>query len=622
LWLRKELAKPWRKKKPGPVNGVERRSFRGEAIAEIKARLDIVSVIGEYVHLKRQGRNYVGLCPFHQEKTPSFTVSPERQLFYCFGCGAGGDIYSFLMRLERLSFAEALRRLAEKAGVQLEARAGEARPAGRYEELYRANQAAQAVYHHLLIRDRRGEPGRAYLRQRGLAPADWERFGLGWAPDQDLLGPYLASKGFGEETLVSAGLVVRQPDGRLSDRFRHRVMFPIYDARGRVVGFGGRAIGEEQRPKYLNTAESPVFRKGEVLYGLNWAQHEARRQGRVVVVEGYMDALSAHRCGLTYAVASMGTALTGEQARRLKNVADRVVISFDADAAGGSATWRGLDVLRDAGCRVLVATLPAGYDPDKFIRQHGPEALRRLWEEEAVPLLVYKLGQVKARYRVSDPEQRVAAARELLPDLVRLESPLERQEYVRLVAAELGLDEAALWAELKGLLKQDKKAIARNNKTDALRPAKPRRQRAEEELLVLMLQDEAARARIVDSLGWEFFADPRAAQAARALREWLEEHPASVPDVVSLVEQVGEEAGAWIYELLMRDRAAFAALEDNLRVVQEERLREEARELERRLKGAGPEDGASILSRLAEVQRALREVSAAGGTRPRKGGTR
>jgi DNA primase len=616
------LAGAWRKKKPGPVSGVEeRRSFRAEAIAEIKSRLDIVSVVGEYVHLRKQGRNYVGLCPFHQEKTPSFTVSPERQLFYCFGCGAGGDVYSFLMRLERLSFAEAVRRLAEKAGVPL--RAQSAGPvSSKYEDLYRANQAAQAVYHHLLVRDRRGEAARAYLRRRGLGPAEWERFGLGWAPEQDFLASYLEAKGFGRESLVTAGLLVRQKDGTLADRFRHRVMFPIYDPQGRVVGFGGRALGDEQRPKYLNTAESPIFRKGEVLYGLNWAQTEARRRGRIVVVEGYMDVLSAHRHGLTYAVASMGTALTAEQARRLRNCAEQVVISFDADTAGTAATLRGLEVLQDQGCRVLVASLPPGYDPDKFIQEHGPEALRRLWEEEAQPLLVYKLNRLKAGLRENDPEGRIAAARQLLPDLARAESPLARQEYGRLVAEELGIDEQALWAELKRLLKQDKKGTGRNNKTDALRPVRSGRRRAEEELLALMLQDRSLCAQVVSVLGWDFLEDERARRVAGALKSWLAEHPEGSPDVVALTEPLGEDTSAWVYELMLRDRAAFASVEDNLRAVQEYRLREEARELQRRLKEAGTEEGAGLLMRLAEIQRALQELSPSGGARPRKGGTR
>ncbi|MGB9885386.1 MAG: DNA primase [Moorellales bacterium] len=599
----------------------ERRAFGSEVIAEIRSRLDIVSVVGEYVQLRKQGRNYVGLCPFHQEKTPSFTVSPERQLFYCFGCGAGGDVYNFLMRLERLTFAEALQRLAEKAGVSL-GREFAGPTASRFQDLYRANQAAQAVYHHLLVRDPRGEPARAYLRRRGLGPAEWERFGLGWAPEPGVLAPYLRSKGFSEEPLVAAGLLVRQRDGTLTERFRRRVMFPIYDPQGRVVGFGGRALGEEERPKYLNTAESPIFRKGEVLYGLNWAQTEARRRGRIVVVEGYMDVLSAHRHGLTNVVASMGTALTAEQARRLRNCADQVVISFDADSAGAAATLRGLEVLRDQGCRVLVASLPSGYDPDKFVQERGPEALRKLWEEEAQPLLVYKLNRLKAARPSHDPDEKIAAARQLLPDLARAESPLARQEYGRLIAEELGIDEQALWAELKRLLKQDKKGTGRNNKTDVLRPVRSGRQRAEEELLALMLQDRSLCAQVVSVLGWDFFEDERARRVAEALRIWLAEHPEGSPDVVALVEPLGEDTSAWAYGLMLRDRAAFASVEDNLRAVQEYRLREEARELQRRLKEAGTEESAGLLVRLAEIQRALQELSPSGGARPRKGGTR
>ena len=591
------------------MSGVERRSLRAEAVAEVKARLDIVAVVGEYVSLKRQGRNYVGLCPFHQEKTPSFTVSPERQMFYCFGCGAGGDVFSFIMRLEQVGFGEALRRLAERAGVRLET--PPARASAAAEEIYRANAAAQAVYHHLLCRHRLGQVARAYLQKRGLGPEDWERFGLGWAPEKSVVGPYLKRRGFAEELLLAAGLVARREDGKIYDRFRQRVIFPIYDRRGRVVGFGGRIVGDDpHRPKYLNSPETPVFHKGKVLYGLNWAQAEARRRGQIVVVEGYMDVLSAHRHGLTYVVASLGTALTAEQARLLRACAERVVTSFDADAAGSAATLRGLDVLRDAGCRVWVAPLPPGYDPDKLVAERGPQALERLWGEEAVPLIVYKLEQAKRRHALFSPEGKAAAAREVLPDIARLESPLERQEYVRWIAQELGTREEALWAELKKLVTKDKKAGSRDNKTGALLPAKPWRQRAEEELLALMLQDRRLCGEITAVLGWDFFTDERARKLACGLRQWLEEHKEGSPDVVALVEQLedGEEVAALAYELMVRDRAAFASVEDNIRSIQIHRLQEEARELQERLRAAAGGESGELLARLAAVQRRLQEL--------------
>lgn len=585
------------------------RSSWKEAAAEVKARLDIVDIIGEYVVLKRQGRNYVGLCPFHQEKTPSFTVSPERAVFYCFGCGAGGDVYSFLMRQEQLSFGEALERLAARAGVSLAAPAV-AQAGAAHRELYAANEAAQALYHRLLQHPRLGREARAYLEARGLAPVEWERFGLGWAPERDVVAPLLKQKGFSEELLVQAGLVIRREDGKCRDRFRRRVMFPIYDRRGRVVGFGGRALGEEQRPKYLNTPETPLFQKGKLLYGLNWAQAEARRRGEIVLVEGYMDVLSAHCHGLTHVVGTLGTALTPHQAELVRSCAARVVTSFDADTAGQSATWRGLDVLRDAGLRVWVAPLPQGYDPDRLVREQGAEALARLWREQAVPLLMYKLKQAREGHRLDYPEERAAVARELLPDIARLESPLERQEYMRYLAQELGLGEEALWAELKKLPKQDKKRRSRDNKTVGLLPARPQRRRAEEELLALMLEDRRYCAQIVGALGWDFFREERARKLATALRQWLEEHDEGSPDVVALIEQLGgdEEVAALAYELAVRDRAVFASVEDNIRNIRRSQLREEAHTLQQRLRSATGEESRRLLQRLVEVQRGLQQL--------------
>jgi DNA primase len=563
----------------------------------------------------------VGLCPFHPEKTPSFTVSPDRQLFYCFGCGAGGDVYSFLMRQEGLSFAEALRRLADRAGVRLP-QGTVGRGEDPHRDLYQVNQAAQAIYHHLLVRHRWGRPGREYLKKRGLGEEDWERFGLGWAPEEDVIGPYLRRKGVSEELLVGAGLVIRRPDGRVFDRFRQRVIFPIYDRQGRVVGFGGRALQADQEPKYLNTSETPIFHKGEILYGLNWAQAEARRRGRVVVVEGYMDVLSAHRHGITYVVASLGTALTPGQARLLKGLAEQVVISFDADAAGSSATLRGLEMLRDAGLRVWVAPLPEGYDPDKLVNEKGPEELARRWNEEAVPLIAYKLSRTKQHYALATPEGRVAAAREVLSDLAAIASPLERQEEVRRVAEELGLREDALWQELKRFRRRDKMVGSRDNKTGVPEPAIPWRRRAEEDLLGAMLQDRSLCGRIVSELGWDFFTEERAGRLADALRRWYEEHPEGSPDVAALAEELrasNPEVAALALALAVREKSSSVSLEDNLRAVKAGRLEEEARDLQNRLRTADPEEAKPLLSRLAELQRALTELKSAAASARERG---
>lgn len=530
-------------------------------------------------------------------------------MFYCYGCGTGGDVFSFLMKLEQAGFAEIFRRLAERAGVALEFGSSmENRRQADYGNLFQANEAALGFYHYLLMRHRTGEPGRQYFMHRGLSTADMERFGLGWAPDKSVIYPYLIKHGFTEETLLSAGLIGRREDGRCYDRFRQRVMFSIYDRQGRVIGFGGRTLAEERGPKYLNSPETPIFHKGKVLYGLNWAQTEARRRGEIVLVEGYMDVISAHRHGLCHVVAPLGTALGADQAKLLHSTTPRVIVSFDADTAGDKATLRGLNVLREAGCQVRVARLPEGYDPDKLVCELGAESLERAWGEEAVSLIVHKLEQARRNRRLTFLEDKLVVVREALPDIARLESPLEVQENIRLVAEQLAVQEEALWQELRKLSNKDIRFKSRDNKIATLVPAKPWRMTAEEELLALMLQDKVLCQRITAVLGWDFFISERAGIISKALRQWMEENTEKF-DVIDLIDELEDrEAAALAYDLIMRDRAVFASIDDNIRSIQAYSLQEEALELQNQLKSSSEEESVKLLSRLAQIQKNLRKV--------------
>ncbi|MFN3336940.1 MAG: DNA primase, partial [Thermomicrobium sp.] len=393
-----------------------------EDVERVREAIDIVELIGNYLPLHKAGKNFKALCPFHQEKTPSFYVFPETQSFYCFGCGASGDALTFLMRIERLHFREALERLAERAGITLTPR----RPVDRREDERRQrvadlNRLAAAWFSHVLWSTAFGEPARDYLARRGVDRATAERFGLGFAPDASTaLLRYLTRHGASPEELVEAGLVVRREDGSISDRFRNRLIFPIRDPQGRVLGFGGRTLGDAH-PKYLNSPQTLLFDKGRVLYAIDLAEESIRHQRTVIVVEGYLDAITAHQFGYTNTVASLGTALTERQARQLRKLADRILLALDADAAGRQATLRGLELLRSTladqerpvadprqlirfertlGIELSVIVLPEGHDPDDLIRTDRAQWDRAL--AQPVPLVDYYLDVLLGEQRPVD----------------------------------------------------------------------------------------------------------------------------------------------------------------------------------------------------------------------------
>ncbi|HXF82822.1 MAG TPA: DNA primase, partial [bacterium] len=362
---------------------------------EIRRRVDLVDLVAGHVTLKKAGRYYKGLCPFHQEKTPSFYVDREKGLWHCYGCQRGGDVFSFVMETGNLAFGEAVEVLARRAGVAVERSPEAARQATERDRLYRALEAAAAFYQEVLAHPLKGKAARAYMERRGIDAPTAQRFRLGAAPHAwDELLRALGNNGYPPALLEKAGLVQLRPSGDgYYDLFRHRLMFPIVDLQDRVVAFGGRAL-DDGEPKYLNSRETAVFAKGRTLYALSWAREEIRRQDEVVVVEGNMDALTCHQYGITNAVASLGTALTSDQVLAMKRLAGRAVLVYDADAAGQAAMERAMALFEEADLPVRVAVLPAG-DPDEFLRREGAEAFRRLLAR-ALPVFEYQLALVAA----------------------------------------------------------------------------------------------------------------------------------------------------------------------------------------------------------------------------------
>ncbi|HEY5656674.1 MAG TPA: DNA primase, partial [Myxococcota bacterium] len=404
-----------------------------EIIQQVRDHSDVVELVGRTVTLRRAGRSYKGLCPFHDEKTPSFNVNPDRQSYYCFGCQEGGDIFSFLMKVEGLSFGEAVRTLARECGIEVPSEAGESRGDG----LYEANALLAERYAAELKRG--ANPGAAYLERRGLDAATIERFGIGYAPEGwDFAVRALRAKKIPAEIGERAGLLAQRASGGHYDRLRGRVVFPIQDRRGRVIGFGGRALAADQEPKYLNTPESPIFRKREALYGLPLALEPVRRADRVVVVEGYFDCIALHRAGIEEAVATCGTALTEDHARNLYRRTRNVVMLFDGDEAGQRAMVRALEVLLPAGLRARAALLPPGEDPDSFLAGQGADALRAL--VDGAPSAVDVVIDRAASQDTSTPWGKADAVAAVAPLLARIPSAVERHEYCNRLALAVGTE--------------------------------------------------------------------------------------------------------------------------------------------------------------------------------------
>lgn len=411
-----------------------------ETLQAIRDRISIVEVVSAYVNLKRQGRNHLGLCPFHGEKTPSFTVSDERGLFHCFGCGASGTVFTFVMKMERIEFLDAVTQLAARAGVALPASEADDPAARRREALYAANAHAERFFREALA-SAAGGAARRYLGDRGIQAATAERYALGFAPAQNApLAAYLDRQNVSREIALQAGLLGRAADGRIYDRFRGRVMFPIRDRRGRTIAFGGRTLGDDQ-PKYLNSPETPLFRKGEGLYGVAEARDAIRGAARAVLVEGYMDALVLAQEGVPYAVATLGTALTAAQLRVLQPLGGEsleVFFFFDGDRAGRQAAVRAFTVCAEAGVWGRAAFLPDGHDPDSYARQHGAAATLALLD--AAPSLLDFYFEMSLPPGATLP-QRAKVADDLKAILARVGDEMRFALLASQAAARLGLSQ-------------------------------------------------------------------------------------------------------------------------------------------------------------------------------------
>lgn len=463
-----------------------------EIIEKVKDENDIVGVVSETVKLKRSGRYLIGLCPFHHEKTPSFTVTPDKQIYKCFGCGEAGNVINFVMKTRNVSFYEAIEILAERANIDIRVDSkGVQKAKDLNEKIYKINVEAARFYFSML---RNSQKAYQYLKGRGITDRTIRKFGLGFAPEGwNNLITYLREKGYSELDMLSAGLILKSEKRQNSfyDRFRNRVIFPVFDNRGRVIGFGGRVL-DDSKPKYLNSPETNIFKKGMNLYAINFAIKNLKER-QLIIVEGYMDCISLHQHGITNVVASLGTALTQMQAKLLKRYADKIIISYDADAAGQTATLRGLEILRHEGFDVRVIKVPKGKDPDEFIKSNGREAFTKLIEE-AMPLINYRIKRAGDGVDFNNPEMLISYANNIALILADL-NPVEKDVYIKQISEETGIKEQALFDLLKGEIQKNV-----NSSSEMYIPDKfgqklylePAYIKAERNLLKMMLLSEEA----------------------------------------------------------------------------------------------------------------------------------
>ncbi|HHU63784.1 MAG TPA: DNA primase [Clostridiales bacterium] len=611
--------------------------YSQEWIDEVRMNNDIVDVVSEYLTLTPSGRGFVALCPFHNEKTPSFSVSPEKQIFHCFGCGVGGNVISFIMKMENMDFLEAVELLAEKAGIaipQTEQDKDYAKKREKTKAIYQVNREAALYYYNNLL-TKEGERFLDYIANRGIAINTVKSFGLGCALNRwDGLKNFLLKKGYPIELLCDAGLVVKSSKGKdFYDRFRNRIIFPIINTRNQVVAFGGRSIGDTL-PKYINSPETVVYSKGYHLYGLNRFRGRAHISD-LIVVEGYMDVLALYQGGFKNVVASLGTALTKHQARLIKRYAKQAFIAYDGDAAGKSATIRGLELLEKEGCKPKVVSLPEDTDPDDIIRQYGPQGFQNLLNE-ALSLTDFKLSIAKSGVDMDTQEGKAAYAIKASEILAGLDNAIERDIYIKKVSKETGISYHAILSEIqqkKGsstgkIIKRNTNGNNRHNKILTRKNEEIADvTKAERTVLCLLCQNQDLIEKTVNSLEWKDFSHPLNRQLAKLIYKRIEAEQSIQPaDVISgLAEQDNAALIADILEPPVDMTKRTIILEECIRVIKMHNIKRKKEKLQEELEKIvqqGLEDHDRFRELTLEIDKLNKQLKLSGGEQDLKGGIR
>lgn len=593
--------------------------YSEDIIEEIRAANDIVSVVGNYVNLKRRGSNYIGLCPFHREKTPSFCVSPDKQIFHCFGCGVGGNVVHFIMKNENISFPEAIEFLAEKANITLpsydqwtgnisqeELRERQVAKA----EMYEINKAAGRFFYENIEKSKVAQD---YIAERKIDAKTVARFGLGFALSDNGLSKHLLSLGFKREHILATGLVGINEKGYLYDKFKDRFMFPIFDVRKRLIAFGGRTLESKESmkakgiPKYVNSPENLIYIKGNHLYGLNLAKGSNKKLGRILVVEGYMDVISPHQAGITNVVASLGTALTEQQGRLLRQYAEEVVLSYDSDDAGQKAKLRGIEVMQALDVPVKILKMEGAKDPDEYILKYGPERFERLIDNSISPI-EYKTELLKQEYDLNDTSQKIVFLTKMAEILSKESNIIERDVYVDKYSRELNVGKEAIIAEI------EKRTIRNTMKNKNWQSPKPivisnverdkERENIEKSIIyILTFKEKEIFEMLKQVYSVDDFEDSPHKELFKKLYNLYETGDIINKDLMSICEN--EEENSLLSELLMKtnvrdDTKKFAF--EIIRKLEIDKLQEQKREVIKKLQENTTEEERKLLeARLNEI---------------------
>ncbi|MEH7379923.1 DNA primase [Bacillus sp. JJ1533] len=522
-----------------------------ETIEKIRISVDIVDVVSEYVQLKKQGRNYFGLCPFHGENTPSFSVSPDKQIFHCFGCGAGGNVFSFLMDLEGYSFAEAAVNLAKKVNIDLsdyEQQTAVSDKNNDASKMQEAHELLKKFYHHLLLNTKEGQPALDYLTNRGFTREIIDKFEIGYALDSwNFATKFLQKRGFKPELMERAGLLIKKEDaGTFFDRFRNRIMFPIWDHQGKTIAFSGRVLDKGQEPKYLNSPETIIFNKSKTLYNFHQARLHIRKQQQVVLFEGFADVIAADSADVPNSIGTMGTSLTDEHVKIIRRNVESVVICYDSDNAGLDAALRASTLLTEAGCYVRVATMPNGMDPDDYINKYGAEKFKNDVIGASLTLMAFKMQYLRRGKNLQDEGERIRYIEDVLKEISSLEKAVERDHYLRQLASEFSISLDALKTQQLQYYKSERKKrdnFSSNRNNTKAKPTVSKHllkayHNAERFLLAYMLRNRDIADKVQDQLQAEFNIEEHRAIITYLYAYYEEGHE---PDISTFLTRIHDD---------------------------------------------------------------------------------
>ena len=582
--------------------------YSEEIINEVRQSNDIVDVISQYVHLKRSGRNFFGLCPFHNEKSPSFSVSPDKQIFHCFGCGVGGNVITFISKIEGLNFIETVQMLAERANIQLPTLENniDSKKEILKDKVYKVNEFTAEFYHQNLYKPQ-AKPAQEYVKKRQLSNETLKSFRIGFSGRFDELYKELKKQGFNEEEILESGLVNKNDRGQYIDRYRNRLMFPICDARGKVIAFGGRVL-DDSKPKYINSPENIVYSKGRNLFGLNVAKKGDTK--RLLIVEGYMDVISLHQRGITNVVAPLGTALTEQQGWLLRKNAEQIILSFDSDAAGLQAKLRALDILQNMGCDLRILQMEGAKDPDEYILKYGNVRFQAL-VDKALSVIEFKVKVLKKDLNLENINDKIKFLNEIAKLISNVDNNIEREVYIEKIAKEYDISKEAIYAEVNKLtyknIKSEKileksKPIITHRKEEKKEVSQTIKRRENTIISILLTGDLSIYEIIKQNIKPEDFQDEVNANIAKKLYEEFEKGNSNIGGII---DKLSEEEQNHVTAILAEDYGienTEKAIDDLLKNYEKEKLLERKQEIIKlRGENISKEEQEKLLKELNEI---------------------